>query len=285
MKAYALLYSVLASLTVLELAGATGVTSRDSDYGGFGTSDDTAHKARGTSSQCTPFSIALSSSDTAAFDTSFVAISPSGSYGLVQDGLELFLDRPPGQITTKGNVNNKVAEGATINSTFTLLHGRVTFTFSGPSVAGVVAAAILIADQHDEIDVELVGGDPQHWQTNVFAPAPHDDQPLYGVFGEIEDYPRGPKSVDETHSYTIDWNTERVQWSVDNATVRTLRRDDTKKNGALHYPTHPARLQLGIWDASSPAGTSEWARGPVDWNTAPRRMSAKFEHVEIECPY
>ncbi|KAJ8454800.1 hypothetical protein ONZ51_g12818 [Trametes cubensis] len=160
MKAYALLSSVLASLTVLELAGATSVTSQDSDYGGFRTSDDTAHKARGTASQCTPFSIALSSSDTAAFDTSFVAISPSGSYGLVQDGLELFLDRPRGQITTKGNVNNKVAEGATINSTFTLLHGRVTFTFSGPSVAGVVAAAILIADQHDEIDVELVGGRP-----------------------------------------------------------------------------------------------------------------------------
>ncbi|KAI0334623.1 concanavalin A-like lectin/glucanase [Cubamyces sp. BRFM 1775] len=282
MKVYALFCLALA---IFASTAATGFTSPIPDYGGFGKPRGTALEARTTALQCTPLRISLGSSDPAAFHTSFVAISPPGSYELASDGLELFLDRPRGQIATKGNVNNKVAEGATINSTFTILHGRVTFTFSGPSVAGAVTAAILIADQHDEIDVELVGGDPQHWQTNVFAPAPHDDQPLYGVFGEIEDYPREPKSVDETHSYTIDWNAERVQWSVDGATVRTLRKADTNKNGALHYPVHPARLQLGIWDASSPAGTSEWARGPIDWDTAPRRMSAKFEHVEVECPY
>ena len=59
----------------------------------------------------------------------------------------------------------------------------------------------------------------------------------------------------------------------------------TSKNGALHYPTHVSRLQFGIWDASSPAGTSEWARGPIDWNKAPRRMSAVFESIQVECPY
>lgn len=79
-----------------------------------------------------------------------------------------------------------------------------------------------LAEGHDEIDVELVGGDPHHWQTNVYAPSPHDKQPLWGVYGEIEDFP-GRTSVSEYHNYTIDWSTERIIWSVDGTEVRTLR--------------------------------------------------------------
>ncbi|KAL1942970.1 hypothetical protein VTO73DRAFT_4641 [Trametes versicolor] len=242
-------------------------------------------QSRGPSSQCEPLSISFESAPSADVDRSFVAISPPGSYELGSGGLQLFLDRPHGSVTTKGNVNDKLAEGATINSTFTLLHGKVTYTFSGPGIAGVVTAAIMIADERDEIDIELLGGDLPHWQTNVFAPAPRDDQPLYGAFGGVEDYPHGQKSVRAIHSYTIDWNADRIQWSVDGSEVRTLRKADTKKNGALHYPTHPARLQLGIWDASAPAGTSEWARGPIDWASAPHRMTATFKSIEVECPY
>ncbi|CDO68170.1 hypothetical protein BN946_scf184938.g22 [Trametes cinnabarina] len=243
------------------------------------------HHARTVSSACTPVSISLDSSHAPEFKEHFVPVSPAGSYELGSNGLQLFLDRPQGKIATKQNVNDKVAEGATLNSTFTLLYGTVTFTFSGPATPGVVSAAILIADQHDEIDIELVGGDPKHWQTNVFAPSPRDEQPLFGVFGQIENYLSEEKSVDATHSYTIDWNEDRIQWSVDGSLIRTLHKGDTKKNGALHYPAHPARLQLGIWDASSPAGTSEWARGPINWNEAPRRMSATFDNIEVKCPY
>ena len=77
-----------------------------------------------------------------------------------------------------------------------------------------------IADQGDEVDVELLGGDPAHWQTNVYAPSPRDKGPLWGVFGEIEDYPTG--SVKQNHEYTVDWNAERIVWSVDGQTVRTV---------------------------------------------------------------
>ncbi|KAI0644293.1 concanavalin A-like lectin/glucanase [Trametes meyenii] len=243
------------------------------------------HSTRADASQCKQFYISLGAAQVADFDRLFIPISPPGSYERDSNGLKLFLDRPQGKITTKGSVNDKVAEGATINSTFTLLHGKVTYTLRGPAVPGVVTAAILIADERDEIDVELVGGDPQHWQTNIFAPAPHDDSPLYGVFSGLESYAKAPKVVSEMHSYTIDWNAERIQWSVDGHGIRTIRRDETKKNGDFHYPSHPARLQLGIWDASAPAGTSEWARGPIQWEHVPGRMSATFESIEVECPY
>ncbi|KAI0666878.1 concanavalin A-like lectin/glucanase [Trametes maxima] len=280
MKLLATFCLAVCGLAGLQLAG--GSTTSGSQ-----TLDDSLrqHSARAETSQCKQFYISLGTAQAADFDRLFTPISPQGSYERDSDGLKLFLDRPQGKIATKGNVNDKVAEGATINSTFTLLYGKVTYKLQGPAVPGVVTAAILIADERDEIDIELVGGDPQHWQTNIFAPAPHDDSPLYGVFSGLESYPKGPKSVSEMHSYTIDWSAERIQWSVDGHGIRTIRRDETKKNGALHYPSHPARLQFGIWDASTPAGTSEWARGPIEWEHAPGRMSATFESIEVECPY
>lgn len=51
----------------------------------------------------------------------------------------------------------------------------------------------------------------------------------------------------------------------------------------FHYPSTYMRLQIGIWDASSPVGTSEWARGPIDWNNAPRRNTVVIKSVEVEC--
>ena len=124
-------------------------------------------------------------------------------------------------------------------------HGKVTFEVIAPTVAGVVTAVILIgnlkkekffssirllmlyqrpsADEHDELDVELLGADPKHWQTNVYAPSPSDTKPLWGVFGSVEDFPSTFRaSVGDRHLYTIDWSAERVQWSVDGHVLRTL---------------------------------------------------------------
>lgn len=80
------------------------------------------------SSSCQSFSSTFSVSSVSSRSSSddapaspFVAISPEGSYRAGNDGLELFLQKPDGHITTRGGVNDKVANGATINSTFTLL--------------------------------------------------------------------------------------------------------------------------------------------------------------------
>jgi len=243
-----------------------------------------AHLGTRQSTQCQPFHSTFAPSDFALDGSApFTPISPANTYEVSSDGLELFLQRPNGQITTHDGVNDQIASGATINSTFFLEYGKVTFTLSAPTVPGMVTAAILIAqDIDDEIDVELLGGDPSHWQTNVFAPSPKDTTPLWGVFGEVEDF-SGSGTIAEDHSYTIDWNADRIIWSVDGNQVRTLQKDQTSKNGALHFPSQAARIQLGIWDASSPAGTAAWAKGPIDWNSAPAKMSATFKSVTVEC--
>jgi len=94
----------------------------------------------------------------------FVAISPPGSYQTGSDGLELYLMKPDGTVTQKGRTNDKIAYGATVNSTFTILlaqsrpeyfidlmispssHGIITFVVCAPAKPGVVTAAILIGE-------------------------------------------------------------------------------------------------------------------------------------------
>lgn len=124
-------------------------------------------------------------------------------------------------------------------------YGKVTFEVSSPLVGGVVTAVILLgnsnnfcshrrlahiqslADEHDEIDVELLGGDPSHWQTNIFVPTTKDKEPLWGVFSSIEDVPSNRSSeasIKDFHQYTIDWSADRIVWTVDGKITRTLMR-------------------------------------------------------------
>ncbi|KAF8219128.1 hypothetical protein L208DRAFT_1427141 [Tricholoma matsutake] len=236
-----------------------------------------------SSPRCLPLSTTFSSSSVSSV-APFVAITPRHSYQTTQAGLELYMERPQGAIKSKNGVNDKIAEGATVNSTFTILYGRISFQIIAPTTPGVVTAAILIADERDEIDIELLGGDAKHWQTNIFVSSPKDDRPLYGVFSSVEPFPSPASSTSQSHTYTIDWNKDRIQWSVDGTTYRTLKQEDTWKDGVWRYPSRPARIQMGIWDASSASGTSEWARGPVNWQTGPPTIKAVFERVSVECP-
>jgi beta-glucanase (GH16 family) len=74
----------------------------------------------------------------------------------------------------------------------------------------------------DEIDIELVGGDKEHWQTNVFAPSTEDRKPHYGKLSSVQNVPGAFPTIEEFHSYSIDWSPERIIWSVDGQAVRTL---------------------------------------------------------------
>lgn len=105
-----------------------------------------------------------------------------------------------------------------------------------PAVLVILSASFqqrCTAPERDEVDIELLGGDPSHWQTNVFAPAPSEDQPLYSAFSSVQDYPHSPKNVDSTHAYTIDWSPDRIVWSVDGSQVRTLQQG---ASSSLHGP-------------------------------------------------
>jgi beta-glucanase (GH16 family) len=168
---------------------------------------------------------------------------------------------------------------------------------------GTLTSWMIGDPSRDEIDIELLGGDPEHWQTNVFGPSEQDPSPHYGRFNEIQKFPQSG-TIEAKHSYTIDWNRDRIIWSVDGKVERTLERgtvqhshtesvfadiipnvEDTKIKGVPHFPSHTAHLQLGIWDASSQAGTAKWAKGPIDWSQTPSQVAAVIRSVTVECPH
>lgn len=71
--------------------------------------------------------------------------------------------------------------------------------------------------------MELVCGDPTHWQTNIFAPQKTDKETIFGVFGGVESFADKSDKLNSLHNYTIDWSEDRIIWSVDGKAKRTLK--------------------------------------------------------------
>ena len=84
----------------------------------------------------------------------------------------------------------------------------------------------------------------------------------------------------------LSWESYKTQYNeLMNICRVLLLSEQTIKNGIKNYPSHPARIQLGIWDGSSPQGTAQWAKGPVNWAHAPATSKAVIRSITVECPY
>ena len=79
-------------------------------------------ETRRSSSQCEPINTNFTASDVSrSLDVPFQVVSPEGSYSVNNEGLKLYLEKPQTTVHTKGGINDVVAEGATVNSTFYML--------------------------------------------------------------------------------------------------------------------------------------------------------------------
>lgn len=93
------------------------------------------------------------------------------------------------------------------------------------------------------------------------------------------------------HDYEIDWTPDKITWSIDGKSVRTLDRADTWNATANRYtfPQTPSRVQLSLWPGGLPTngkGTIDWAGGLVQWDSPYMTNGyyyAAFEEVTIEC--
>lgn len=90
---------------------------------------------RSFNAQCQPFHTTFPSSSisnirhTSYAPTPFIAISEEGSYQTTHGGLELYINKPEGNVRTKHGVNDKTADGATVNSTFSILYVLISTPF------------------------------------------------------------------------------------------------------------------------------------------------------------
>lgn len=98
-------------------------------------------------------------------------------------------------------------------------------------------------------------------------------------------------TVQNEHTYTIDWNPDQITWSIDGNVLRTLKRSDTYNDTSksYNYPQTPARVQLSLWPAglqSNGQGTIDWAGGLVDWNSPLMQNGyyfARVTDVSVQC--
>lgn len=98
-------------------------------------------------------------------------------------------------------------------------------------------------------------------------------------------------TVQNEHTYTIDWQPDQITWSIDGTVGRTLKKDDTYNDTTktYHYPQTPARVQLSLWPAglsTNGEGTVNWAGGLVDWDSPYMQNGyyyAMVKDVSVEC--
>jgi beta-glucanase (GH16 family) len=136
-----------------------------------------------------------------------------------------------------------------------------------------------LSDVKDEIDYEFVGADLTTAQTNIYWQA----LPYYGNSGNISNL---TDTFSDWHTYTVDWQPDQIQWSVDGNVGRTKTRASTWNSTSqlYNYPQTPARVQLSIWpggDSDQAAGTIAWAGGPINWDSQDIQ-SAGYYYMQVQ---
>ncbi|KAI9319912.1 concanavalin A-like lectin/glucanase domain-containing protein [Dichotomocladium elegans] len=192
--------------------------------------------------------------------------SPPETFSITSEGLQMNLVPP---ITYERLIhkattlpyNSRMGHGPTLNSTTYMHYGTLSATLKSSDVGGTITALIMIADNGDEIDLELIGSEPHTAQTNYF----YGKKLQYTVNGGAHDL-NGTNAYDDFHTYTIDWTPERIVWSVGGVPIRVKHKHETcSEDGECEFPSSPARIQVGFWDGSFEFGTAQWAHGPIDW--------------------
>lgn len=151
----------------------------------------------------------------------------------------------------------KKTDAPYIWTSFYVLFGRIEVTLQAAPGQGVVTGAVLMSDNHDEIDWE--------WSGSNFNSATGKVQTNYFGKGITGNYDRGTQpAVDSPttkfHTYVVDWTPDAITWSIDGNVVRT-QKSSGATDGAYQHPQTPSRLHLGIWNA----GDKDNNPGVIGW--------------------
>ena len=166
--------------------------------------------------------------------------------------------------------------GAEVRSIQTIEYGRVTARAKFAKGSAVVSSLVTIytpwpADNWNELDIELLGKDPQQIQYNAMI---YDGPINYGTVTESVSPTQFPAkralgfdASEGFHTYTIQWTPASAEFYVDGVLQHVW-------NDRIDLMTLPQNILLTIWASDSP----EWA-GPVQADTA--NAKAVYDWVEV----
>lgn len=151
-----------------------------------------------------------------------------------------------------------------------ILFGKISARVKAAPGRGVITLMYLQSDDLDEVDVELFGGAPHHFQSNFF------------IKGNVSNHERGRyhtfrRNQDE-HFYEVEWTPDFILWLVDHEVVRKVH-----YNNGHGFPRLPMRLIFSLWaggDELNDVGTVEWAGGSTNYAAVPFYMYVSEVSVE-----
>ncbi|KAI1178696.1 concanavalin A-like lectin/glucanase domain-containing protein [Nemania sp. FL0916] len=159
----------------------------------------------------------------------------------------------------------KSGDSPQLISLFYIMFGRVEFTMKAAPGNGIVSSLVFESDCLDEIDNEWLGYDGTEVQTNYFGKG------ITGTYNRGQFNP-APNNQGQFITYTVDWTSDRIVWTVGETVVRTLNANEAE---AGQYPQTPMQIKFGSWSGGDPSnseGTIEWAHGPTDYSQGPFSM-------------
>ncbi|KAJ1568904.1 hypothetical protein HK096_004898, partial [Nowakowskiella sp. JEL0078] len=182
-----------------------------------------------------------------------------GNYKVGKNGkFEMLISAPASGLATDPGV------GVRLSSTSYITMGSiVTIRLRPTSAGGIVTAFITMADDKDEIDWEWTGATANlgKGQSNFFSKGAlnYSNSQIHYPGSSTGAQVSSTLST-ETHEYSIDWTSERLNWVIDGVVVRS----STKAALGSIYPTSPARVSFAVWDggygtSTTNTGTREWA--------------------------
>ncbi|KAF3109905.1 hypothetical protein TWF225_001570 [Orbilia oligospora] len=166
-------------------------------------------------------------------------------------------------------------DSPTLASNFYIMFGRVSVTMRSATGVGIVSSVVLQSDDLDEIDWEWLGGDNVAVQSNYFGKGNTNTYDR-AAFINVND-PQGTE-----HTYTIEWTSKAITWSIDGA-VRRVLTAEASSGGGMYYPQTPMQIKLGAWsggDPSNPDGTIQWAGGYTDYSQGPFNMFVRSLSIQ-----
>ena len=147
--------------------------------------------------------------------------------------------------------------------TSTFLFGRVDVKMQAAPGTGIVSSIVLESADLDEIDFVVLGGNTTAVETNYYGKGSNN----------VQTWPAADSPQTNSYTYSIDWTSSSLVWSINGKAVRTLAYSDA--DGGASFPQTPMALKVGNWDGGKPGGspaTIAWAGGLTDFSKGPFAM-------------
>lgn len=158
----------------------------------------------------------------------------------------------------KEDVGVRAYTAGALSTPQTFLYGRFEVVVRPAAAPGVVTGVFLHRNSpRQEIDIELLGRDPNRLLTNVyFNPGDAGARLDYGFRGTPVLVDLGFDASLDFHSYAIDWSPDAIRWFVDGECVH--ERFDWDPTPVPHLPM---QFHINIWPCRSRALAGRIRRG------------------------